>query len=113
MTGLRWLIVGVFPSAFVAQFFAQTIHALSFGLFHMIAMRVIFQNFSAAQQGRGQALYSTMWGLGVASGSILAGYYWDKIGGETIFMFAAASTLFGLLLIFGLPNKVEQSKISS
>ena len=44
--------------------FAQTIHALSFGLFHMIAMRVIFQNFSAGQQGRGQALYSTMWGLG-------------------------------------------------
>ena len=40
-------------------------------------MRVIFQNFSAGQQGRGQALYSTMWGLGVALGSILAGYYWD------------------------------------
>ncbi len=38
-------IVGVFPASFMAQFFAQTIHALSFGLFHMIAMRVIFQNF--------------------------------------------------------------------
>ena len=42
--------------------FAQCLHAFSFGLFHLIAMRVIFQNFSAGQQGRGQALYSTMWG---------------------------------------------------
>ena len=110
MTGLRWLIVGVFPASFMAQFFAQSIHALSFGLFHMIAMRIIFQNFSAGQQGRGQALYSTMWGIGVASGSILAGHYWDQIGGTYIFMAAGASTLLGLLLIFGLPNKVELQK---
>ncbi len=110
MTGLRWFIVGVFPASFTAQFFAQTIHAFSFGLFHMIAMRVIFQNFSAGQQGRGQALYSTMWGIGVASGSILAGHYWDQIGGTSIFIAAAASTLSGLLLVFGLPNKVELQK---
>ena len=110
MTGLRWFIVGVFPASFMAQFFAQTIHALSFGLFHMIGMRVIFQNFSAGQQGRGQALYSTMWGVGVASGSILAGHYWDQVGGTSIFIAAAVSTLLGLLLIFGLPNKVELQK---
>ena len=110
MTGLRWFIVGIFPASFMAQFFAQTIHALSFGLFHMIAMRVIFQNFSAGQQGRGQALYSTMWGIGVASGSILAGHYWDQVGGTSIFIAAAALTLLGLLLIFGLPNKVELQK---
>ena len=106
-TGLRWLVVGLFPSSFVAQFLTQTIHALSFGLFHMIAMRVIFQNFSAGQQGRGQALYSTMWGIGVATGSILAGHYWDQLGGDIIFFAAAASTLLGFLLLGGLPNKVE------
>ncbi|MCO8045009.1 MFS transporter [Acinetobacter bohemicus] len=107
ITGLRWLVVGLFPSSFVAQFLTQTIHALSFGLFHMIAMRVIFQNFSAGQQGRGQALYSTMWGIGVATGSILAGHYWDQLGGDIIFFAAAASTLLGFLLLGGLPNKVE------
>src|SRR5690606_29474567 len=99
ITGLRWLVVGLFPSSFVAQFLTQTIHALSFGLFHMIAMRVIFQNFSAGQQGRGQALYSTMWGIGVATGSILAGHYWDQLGGDIIFFAAAASTLLRFLLL--------------
>ncbi|MFV5466147.1 MULTISPECIES: MFS transporter [Acinetobacter] len=113
LTGLRWVIVGLFPSIFFAHFFAQSIHAFSFGLFHIIAMRVIFQNFSAGQQGRGQALYSTMWGLGVALGSILAGHYWDIVSGEWIFIFAGLSTLVGLCFIWGLPKQLESQSMSS
>ena len=108
LTGLRWIIVGMLPDSFIAQFFAQTIHAFSFGLFHVIAMRVIFQNFSLGQQGRGQAIYSTMWGMGVALGSILAGYYWDIFSGQTVFIWAGLSTLLGLLLVFGLPNQLQK-----
>ncbi|WP_353141199.1 MFS transporter [Acinetobacter pragensis] len=105
LTGLRWVMVGLYPHEILVQFIAQTIHAFSFGLFHMIAMRIIFQNFTAGQQGRGQALYSTMWGLGVASGSMLAGHYWDQISGQVIFMLAGASTLAGLCFIGGLPKR--------
>lgn len=111
VTALRWVMVGLFPSTFIAQFFAQSIHAFSFGLFHIIAMRVIFQNFSAGQQGRGQALYSTMWGLGVALGSILAGHYWDLLSGEMIFIIAGLSTLIGLVFIWGLPKQVESTEV--
>ncbi|MGE8539952.1 MAG: MFS transporter [Acinetobacter sp.] len=109
LTGLRWVIVGLYPHEFVLQFFAQTIHAFSFGLFHMIAMRIVFDNFSAGQQGRGQALYSTMWGLGVAAGSLLAGHYWEQLSGQVIFMLAGASTLVGLCFIAGLPKSVQSS----
>lgn len=111
VTALRWVMVGLFPSTFIAQFFAQSIHAFSFGLFHIIAMRVIFQNFSAGQQGRGQALYSTMWGLGVALGSILTGHYWDLLSGEMIFIIAGLSTLIGLVFIWGLPKQVESTEV--
>lgn len=107
LTGLRFVLVGLFPQSFILQFFAQSLHAFSFGLFHMIAMRIIFQNFSAGQQGRGQALYSTMWGLGVASGSILAGHYWQIISGEMVFILAGLSSLFGLLFVYWLPNRIE------
>lgn len=107
LTGLRWVIAGAYPQVFALQFAAQTIHAFSFGLFHMIAMRIIFQNFSAGQQGRGQALYSTMWGLGVASGSMLAGHYWDQLSGGSIFILAGISTLAGLFFIAGLPKEVQ------
>ena len=109
LTGLRWRVVGLFPTMFFVQFAAQTIHAFSFGLFHMIAMRIIFQNFSIGQQGRGQALYSTMWGLGVASGSILAGQYWDQLSGAVIFIIAGLAILPALLFIFGLPKVIQQN----
>jgi MFS family permease len=92
---------------FLEQLLAQCLHAFSFGLFHLIAMKVIFQNFSAEQQGRGQALYSTMWGLGVASGSLLAGHYWQIFSGSTIFLCASIVVLLGLMLVIWLPNQVE------
>lgn len=106
LTALRWIIVGLFPTQLLWQFLAQCVHAFSFGLFHLIAMQIIFQHFSQGQQGRGQALYSTMWGLGVASGSLLAGQYWQMLSGETIFILAGCSTLIGLLFLKGLPNRV-------
>lgn len=107
LTALRWFMVGSFPQIFAMQFFAQTIHAFSFGLFHLIAMRIIFQNFSLGQQGRGQALYSTMWGLGVASGSILAGHYWHSLSGEYIFILAGCAVLLGLGFVRYLPKEVQ------
>jgi len=109
LTGIRWVVVGLLPHIFMAQFLAQSIHAFSFGLFHMIAMRIIFQNFSAGQQGRGQAMYSTMWGLGVALGSILAGRYWQVISGEMVFILAGLSTVIGLLFVRWLPKHIQQS----
>ena len=109
MTGLRFVCVGLFANSFTMQFFSQTLHAFSFGLFHMIAMRVIFQYFSIGQQGRGQALYSTMWGLGVASGSLLAGHYWHVFSGEMIFIWAGLSTLLGLLVVYWLPHQVQKN----
>ena len=96
---LRWLIVGLFPQYFALQILAQTAHAFSFGLFHLVAMRLIFYYFSPAQQGRAQAMYSTMWGLGVAAGSLLAGQFWTSIGANHIFMWAGVSSLLGLLFI--------------
>ncbi len=109
LTSIRWLLVAIFSHYFIGQLFAQCLHAFSFGLFHLIAMRLIFQNFSIGQQGRGQAFYSTMWGLGVAFGSILAGHYWKILTGEYIFMIAALVVLFGLCFVYWLPKQIEKS----
>lgn len=101
-TGIRFVIVGLFTESLLMQFLSQTLHAFSFGLFHMLAMRIIFNHFSAGQQGRAQALYSTMWGLGVASGSVLAGHYWSILGGNLIFIIAGATTGVGMIFIGGM-----------
>lgn len=109
VTSIRWMLVAVFSHYFIGQLFAQCLHAFSFGLFHLIAMRVIFQKFSAGQQGRGQALYSTMWGLGVAFGSVLAGHFWKILSGELIFMCASVVVLLGLCFVKWLPKQVDSS----
>jgi MFS transporter, PPP family, 3-phenylpropionic acid transporter len=48
-----------------------------------------------------------MWGLGVASGSLLAGHYWQMLSGMTIFFCASVVVLLGLLLVVWLPNQLE------
>ena len=48
-----------------------------------------------------------MWGLGVALGSLLAGYYWQILSGAMIFLYASAVVLFGLFFVMWLPNQVE------
>ncbi|MHA3050637.1 MFS transporter [Acinetobacter sp. ANC 4641] len=111
LTSIRWYIVGVGSAYFTVQLLAQTIHAFSFGLFHLIAMKVIFQNFSAEQQGRGQALYSTMWGIGVAVGSILAGHYWKLLSGQHIFVYAAMLVLLALPLTYWLPRHSQHDDV--
>lgn len=112
-TALRFIIVGIYPSIFLMQLLSQTLHAFSFGLFHMIAMRIIFENFDPTQQGRAQAIYSTMWGLGVASGSLLAGHYWNILKGENIFIIAGVSVLCALLFIQGIPKKNSRKPIET
>lgn len=107
LTSIRWVVVGLYSDYFAIQIMAQTLHAFSFGLFHLIAMKVIFQNFSAEQQGRGQALYSTMWGIGVALGSILTGHYWNVVSGQHIFLYAALIVLLALPLTYWLPRHCQ------
>lgn len=109
-TGIRWIIVGVFAELFIMQILAQTIHAFSFGLFHLISMNMINQYFSPLQQGRAQALYSTIWGFGVAFGSILAGQFWHDIGGEWIFIMAGIVAIFSTLLL--IPFSYQMKKAS-
>lgn len=106
LTALRWLIVGYFAQHFIIQMIAQLVHAFSFGLFHLIAMRIIAHYFSAQQQGRAQAVYSTVWGLAVASGSILIGQNWQQIGGKMIFMLAGMICLMGILFIPLIPKSL-------
>ncbi|MFI4954969.1 MAG: MFS transporter [Gammaproteobacteria bacterium] len=106
LTSVRWILVAAFPEILPIQILAQCTHAFSFALFQSIAMRLIFREFKTDQQGRAQALYSMLWGLGVAIGSILAGEAWDILGGPWIFTIAAGVVLSGLLWIRHIPKKI-------
>lgn len=100
LTAVRWGLVGYYPEYLTIQIVAQAIHAFSFALFQSLAMRLIFREFNPDQQGRAQALYSMVWGMGVAFGSLLAGLYWDQFGGSAMFYAAALICVVASLLMW-------------
>ncbi|MEA3370594.1 MAG: MFS transporter [Campylobacterota bacterium] len=76
ITAFRWFLVFAFPQNLGILFFAQSLHALSFALFHSAAISylfVLYQHKSLAQQFFSGITY----GLGGFSGALLAGYIYE------------------------------------
>ncbi len=81
LTVLRWLLIGWYVDTPAVVVMAQLLHAASFGVYHATAIQLIHGFFSGRQQGRGQALYSSMsFGAGGAVGSLYSGYMWASAG---------------------------------
>jgi len=90
LTCLRWLLIAGFAEYWPILLFAQTLHAFSFGMYHAVAIYLINRFFTGANQGRGQALYSSLsFGAGGAVGSLSAGYLWAAIGPQGAYTLAA------------------------
>lgn len=76
VTAFRWFIVYIFPDNLVALFFSQSIHALSFALFHSAAISYLFSFYrhkSLAQQFFSGITY----GFGGLSGALISGYIYE------------------------------------
>jgi PPP family 3-phenylpropionic acid transporter len=93
LTTLRWLLIAGFADRLLVVLFAQTLHAASFGIYHAVAIHLVHQLFVGRNQGRGQALYSSLsFGAGGAVGSLAAGYVWTGLGAQWTYVFAAGAS---------------------
>lgn len=93
LTTLRWLLIAGFADRLPVVLFAQTLHAASFGVYHAVAIHLVHQLFVGRNQGRGQALYSSLsFGAGGAVGSLAAGYVWTGLGAEWTYVFGAGAS---------------------
>jgi PPP family 3-phenylpropionic acid transporter len=94
-TALRWLLVYLFPTSLPLLFLAQSIHALSFALFHSAAISYLFHRYS--QKNLAQQFFSGVsYGLGGFVGALSAGYiyeYWP----DRLFLGAAFIALLSFL----------------
>jgi PPP family 3-phenylpropionic acid transporter len=101
LTTLRWLLIAGFAGSAGVIVFAQTLHAASFGLYHVVAIYLIHSLFTGAHQGRGQALYSSVsFGAGGAVGVLASGYLWTSIGPESMYLFAAVLSLSAFIVAY-------------
>jgi len=103
---LRWLMTGGFAADPALQFFAQTLHAATFGAFHAAAIHLVHHYFRGHTQGRGQALYGSLsFGAGVAVGSLLSGVLWGTVGAGLTFILSAPAAGLGWLAVWGWVDK--------
>jgi PPP family 3-phenylpropionic acid transporter len=99
LAAIRWFAIAWAVDIPSILWTVQLLHAFSFAVFHAAAMQFIFREFEPQQQGQGQALYSALWGLGVAIGSWLTGMVWLSWGANVIFSVAALCCVAAMLII--------------
>jgi PPP family 3-phenylpropionic acid transporter len=95
---VRWLILAAY-SSLPFLILAQTLHAFSFGLFHVAAVGHTHRLFPPALRSSGQSLYSSLtYGLGNLLGLFGSAALVDRIGIPALFGVSAAVSLLAFLL---------------
>ncbi|MBA1149025.1 MFS transporter [Ectothiorhodospiraceae bacterium WFHF3C12] len=96
LSALRWVLIGRFVESLPVIIVAQTLHAASFGVYHAVGISMINRFFVGRNQGRGQAIYSSVtFGAGVAVGSFASGFLWSDLGAAVTFYLAGGAALLG------------------
>ncbi len=94
---IRWALIGYFATEVWVLFFAQLMHAATFGSSHAVAVELV-RRFFRGFQGQGMALYSGVsFGGGGALGAILSGTLWEQ-GAQVTFLMAVLASFIALLL---------------
>lgn len=98
---LRWFLIGFYIDNMLLLFIAQLFHAATFGIYHAVVIQFIHKIFRGKLQGRGQALYSSVsFGAGMAIGSLVSGYAWERAGATDCFAGAAIVALIAAIIAF-------------
>jgi PPP family 3-phenylpropionic acid transporter len=98
---MRVFLIGISDNIYVL-YFANFLHGMAFGLFHLAMMYYINENISEELRLKAQSMYVAFaFGLGTILGSILSGITYDYFGVNTTFLVASvfAFTSFIILLI--------------
>ena len=104
-TVVRWFLVFAFASNIGVLFFAQSLHALSFALFHSAAISYLFQRYK--NKALAQQFFSGItYGLGGLSGALLSGYIYEYYAK---YLFLSSSVIaFGAFVFISLHQKRKE-----
>ncbi|MEA3484005.1 MAG: MFS transporter [Pseudomonadota bacterium] len=95
-SAFRWLLVYLFPQNITILFFSQSLHALSFALFHSAAISYLYHTYK--HKALAQQLFSGItYGMGGFLGALFAGYIYGWYPRELFLssaLFASLSFLY-------------------
>jgi len=95
ITAFRWLLLYLYPSCVTLTFVSQSLHAISFALYHTTAISYVFMLYTQKKLAQ-QFFLGIAFGLGGSVGALLSG----KIYGEYLFLVEASITLVAFLVLF-------------
>lgn len=102
----RFFLIGTFADNLWVLIFAQTLHAATFGSFHVASVQIIEYFFHTEHHARGQSLYNSItYGVGGVLGGVVGGALIELIGMSETFRLSALLPLLGIIVFyFGLKN---------
>ena len=94
VTALRWLLLYLFHDSISITFAAQSLHAISFALYHTAAITYVFSLYAQKKLAQ-QFFLGIAFGLGGSVGAVLSG----KLYGEYLFLIESIITLCAFLVL--------------
>ncbi len=105
----RFGLIAISGGGLLLILLTQLLHAVTFGVHHSACMAYLQRWFAPEQQGRAQALYTTLaYGLGGTCGGIVASGLWTKISPESAFVGASVASLLAWI-VFAFCRRFDQS----
>ena len=95
ITAFRWLLLYLYPDSIEITFASQSLHAVSFALYHTASISYVFTLYTQKRLAQ-QFFLGIAFGLGGSVGAMLAG----QIYGESMFLIEAIITLFAFIALF-------------
>ena len=94
ITSIRWLILYLYPDNMSVVFASQSLHAISFALYHTSAITYVFSLYKQKKLAQ-QFFLGIAFGLGGSVGSVLAG----QIEADSLFLMEAGITFSAFLVL--------------
>jgi PPP family 3-phenylpropionic acid transporter len=94
VTALRWLILYLYPASVPITFATQSLHAVSFALYHTAAITYVFSLYTQKKLAQ-QFFLGIAFGLGGSVGAILSG----QMYGEYLFLMESGITFSAFLVL--------------
>lgn len=104
ITVVRWLLLYLYPHSIEMIFLSQSLHAVSFALYHTASISYVFTLYPQKKLAQ-QFFLGIAFGLGGSVGALLAG----QIYGESMFLIEAIITLFAFVALFAHSRRVQNA----
>ncbi|MEK6813237.1 MAG: MFS transporter [Nitrospirota bacterium] len=86
-------------------FLAQTLHAFSFGAFHVASILHVYRIVPERLRTMGQVVYGSLsFGIGIGVGQVVNGFFYESAGAPMLFALSAAAALIGLAVWVRFPR---------